>query len=207
MKVIPMPLKKNGRIFWLGLIFFAFAFAYLFTVQHYGSVLAADDEQLWVDEDWNILTLVPEGWDWIEDYADDVPVVFIPESENNRGVSGFIIFVTYLGKQTGEDIKKLKDEYVKALEADLKDFRLNSVERTTTNEGLTAYDMSYTFTEDGRDALGYDRLLATEEDIYWATSFSAGKKNFKAHKGDAMSIIDSFVFDASAWLEEKQEKD
>ena len=197
---------KKGRLTWLAVILCVFLGTYLFTVQHIDAVYAADDERLWVDEDWNILTLVPEGWNWVEDYASDIPVIFLPDAEKGREKQDFVC-VTYLGKQTGEDIDKLKDEYVKALKGDLDNFKLNSAEKVTTGEGLTAYDLSYTFTINNTDTLGYDRLTATEEDIYWAISFSAGKKDFKRLKHGAISIIDSFIFNASEWLEHKQEKD
>jgi len=197
---------KKGRLTWLAVILCAFLATYLFTVQHIDTVYAAEDERLWVDEDWNILTLVPEGWSWIEDYASDIPVIFLPDAEKGGKKQDFV-YLTYLGKQTGEDIDKLKDEYVKGLKGDLDNFKLNSTEKVSTGEGLTAYDLSYTFTINKTDALGYDRLTATEEDIYWAISFSAGKTDFKRLKNGAISIIDSFIFDASEWLEHKQEKD
>ncbi len=79
-----MQNMKNGRLTWLAVILCSFLGMYLFTVQHIDTVYAADDERLWVDEDWNILTLVPEGWDWIEDYASDIPVIFLPDSEKGR---------------------------------------------------------------------------------------------------------------------------
>jgi hypothetical protein len=189
-----MPRLKPIRMAGLLFILCAFAGSFLFTARHMDSAMAAEDERLWVDEDWNILTLVPEGWVWKEDDDESMPVVFLPADEEDLGIPDFV-FVTYLGKQSGEDIEKLKDEYIKAMEKDLDDFKLNSTEKVATEEGLDAYDLSYTFTEKGNDALG------------WAISFSAGKHDFKRLKNGAMSIIDAFIFDAAKWLEEKQKKE
>jgi hypothetical protein len=201
-----MAQLKPIRIIGLVFIFCAFVGSYLFATWQIDGAMAAGDEGLWVDEGWNILTLVPDGWEWIEDYDEGIPVVFVPEDEEDEGIPDFI-FVTYLGKQSGQEIEKLKTEYIKALEKDLDEFKLNSAEKVTTEEGLEAYDLSYTFTEDRNVALGYDRIVFTSEDIFWAISFSAGKHDFKRLKDGAMSIIDSFIFDAAEWLEEKQDEE
>jgi hypothetical protein len=177
----------------------------IFTAQHINPALAADDERVWVDEDWNILTLVPDGWDWREDFGEDIPVVFLPSDKDNKGIPDFV-FVTHLGKQSGSELESLKKEYIKGLREDLKLFKLNSAENVSTVEGLEACDLSYTFKEEGKLALGYDRLVFTEDDILWAISFSAGKDDFKKLKDGAISIIDSFIFDAANWLEERQKK-
>ncbi len=200
-----MPPTQRIRIFSLAFIFFLFAGFFLFTTRQMSSVLAADEQKLWVDNDWNILTMVPKGWTWKEKFAADVPVVFLPEGQDNKGIPDFV-FVTHLGKQTKTDLDKLKDDYIKGLAKDLDNFKLNSAERVTTREGLQAQDLSYTFTENKTEALGYDRLVFTDKSVLWAISFSAGKNNFKDLKDGAISIIDSFVFDAAKWLEKKQKK-
>ncbi len=204
-----MPSPGRIRIAEFTIIIVLFTGCYLFASRYADTVMAAENERVWVDDEWNILTLVPEGWEWREDVDDGVPVVFIPAGDEDKGIPDFV-FVTYLGKQSSEKMEKLKNEYIKALEKDLDNFLLNSTEKVTTEEALPAYDLIYTFTVKSKgkksEALGHDRLVFTQKNIFWAISFSAGKDDFKRLKEDAMSIVDAFVFDAAAWLEKKQEK-
>jgi len=201
-----MRYRKPEQIVELALALMAFVLLSLVVVQLLSPAVAAaeqtDEEKIWMNEKLNILTLVPKNWSWKDAFAADVPVVFLP-TEKKKDIPNFI-FVTYLGKQTTGDLENLKKDYIKGLEDDLADFKLNSAENVTTIEGLQACDLSYTFAETGKSALGYDRLVSTTDNIMWAISFSAGTENFKELKDGAISIIDSFIFDATKWLAEHQ---
>jgi len=197
---------KPERIGQLALAVMVFIVISLVRVQLLSPAYAAaeqgDEEKIWKNDKLNILTIVPKNWSWKDAFAADVPVVFLP-TEKKKDIPNFI-FVTYLGKQTTGDLESLKKDYVKGLKDDLADFKLNSTENVSTIEGLQACDLSYTFTEGGKSALGYDRLVFTTDNIMWAISFSAGTENFKELKDGAMSIIDSFIFDAAKWIAEHQ---
>ena len=201
-----MRLMKHYKSIGLILILGIFIWSFIFMARHIEPAMAAEDQKLWSNGDWNVLTFVPKDWSWSENYAEDIPVVFIPTGEDDKGIPDFV-FVTHLGKQSVEDLESLKKEYISGLKKDLRNFKLNSSENVSTVEGLSAVDLSYTFTEGGKPALGYDRLVFTKENILWAISFSAGQDDFKRLSEGAISIIDAFVFDAASWVKEKQKEE
>ncbi len=155
------------------------------------------DKKIYHSEDWDILLLYPDTWDYISDFGDNVPVILHPPPDMEP--DGFVMLY-FLGEGVVDNLEEMaKDfegEYLKSYDK----YEILSVEDAKTKEGYAALDYNYTFVENGMDTVSNTRLLITEENISWMILFDRPPDCPEAVEKEAMKIVDSIVFSAAEYL-------